>query len=232
MWHFVAFFPAQIIMEKKFWLERWQRQETGFHQADINQYLRQYWSDIKARHPDSQVFVPLCGKSRDMLWLNAQGHKVLGIEFSEMALTDFFAENQLPYESVMLENFQQFRTPDLSLMCGDFFQLTASMLEHHYLVYDRASLVALPENMRRKYADKMCEILPNGAVMLLVIMEYPQHEMNGPPFSVSETEVKNLYHREFSIEKLGEFDIFAENPRFRAKGLSALTEKVFLLSKM
>lgn len=219
-------------MEKHFWLERWHKQEIGFHQADINHYLQQFWADIKARHPDSEVFVPLCGKSRDMLWLNTQGHKVLGIEFSEMALNDFFSENRLPFESVTLENFQQYRTPDLNLMCGDFFQLTASMLEHHYLVYDRASLVALPENMRQKYADKMTKILPKDAVMLLITMEYPQQEMNGPPFSVSETEVNDLYHREFSIEKLGEYDIFAENPRFKAKGLSALTEKVFVLTKM
>ena len=218
-------------MEKNFWLERWQKQEIGFHQGEINQYLKRFWSEIKVKHPDSQVFVPLCGKSSDMLWLNQQGHDVLGIEFSEMAVKDFFSENRLPFEAVTLDSFKQYRTSDLNLMCGDFFQLTTAMLQHCHLVYDRASLVALPENMRKHYAEKMIEILPTEADMLLITMEYPQHEMNGPPFSVSEEEVKSLYSNEFSIEKLGEYDIFAENPRFKDKGLSSLTEKVFSLSR-
>lgn len=231
MWQIVAFLPYSLDMEKHFWLERWQKQEIGFHQADINQYLKKFWSEIKVNHPDSQVFVPLCGKSSDMLWLNQQGHEVLGIEFSEMAVQDFFSENKLPYKEIALDNFKKFETADLSLMCGDFFQLTAQTMEHCHLVYDRASLVALPESMRKHYADKMIEILPDDAVMLLITMEYPQEEMNGPPFSVSEEEVRNLYMREFNVNKLGTYDIFAENPRFQAKGLSALSEKVFALTR-
>ena len=218
-------------MKKNFWLERWQKQEIGFHQAEINQYLKRFWSEIKTRHPDSQVFVPLCGKSSDMLWLNQQGHKVLGIEFSEMAVNDFFTENQLSFQRKTLRDFEQFKTPDLSLMCGDFFQLNADMLKHCHLVYDRASLVALPKPLRQDYANKMHEILPDDTVMLLISMEYPQDEMNGPPFSVSEEEVYKLYNRQFTIEKLGEYDIFAENPRFKAKGLTGLVEKVFYLEK-
>jgi thiopurine S-methyltransferase len=218
-------------MKKNFWLERWQKQEIGFHQAEINQYLKRFWSEIKTRHPDSQVFVPLCGKTSDMLWLNQQGHKVLGIEFSEMAVNDFFTENQLSFQRKNLGNFEQFKTPDLNLMCGDFFQLNADMLKHCHLVYDRASLVALPQPLRQDYANKMHEILPDDTVMLLISMEYSQDEMNGPPFSVSEEEIYKLYNRQFTIEKLGEYDIFAENPRFKAKGLTGLIEKVFYLER-
>ena len=44
---------------------------------------------------NGHVFVPLCGKSVDMLWFAKQGLDVIGIELSEIAVTQFFAENDL-----------------------------------------------------------------------------------------------------------------------------------------
>ena len=80
-------------MNKDFWLERWDRQEIGFHQADVNRYLLQYWNQATKLHVNTKVFVPLCGKSLDMLWLKNQGYSVTGIELSEKAINDFFSEN-------------------------------------------------------------------------------------------------------------------------------------------
>ena len=45
------------------------------------------------------VFVPLCGKTLDMVWLCQQGHTVVGCELSEIAALDFFKENSIPYET-------------------------------------------------------------------------------------------------------------------------------------
>ena len=39
--------------------------------------------------------MPLCGKSLDLLWLAAQGHRVLGVEISPLAVDAFFAEQDL-----------------------------------------------------------------------------------------------------------------------------------------
>ena len=60
-------------MKKDFWLERWERQETGFHQDEFNPYLHQYWRDLHLAR-DSQVFVPLCGNSRSMRDENEPDH--------------------------------------------------------------------------------------------------------------------------------------------------------------
>ena len=218
-------------MEKAFWLERWQQQQIGFHQTEINHYLIKHWQKTRQYFPDSQVFVPLCGKSSDMLWLKDQGHAVLGIEFSELAVNDFFTENQLTPAALPHDRFLHFSIDDLSLMCGDFFQLRAADLEKSHLVYDRASLVALPAELRLHYARHMASILPESVRILLVTMEYPQNEMDGPPFPVPEDEVYSLYQDDFSIEKLETFDIYQENPRFQARGLSSLLEKFFKLSR-
>lgn len=228
MWQNVT---AETLMDKDFWIERWQQQQIGFHQAEINQYLQKYWRQVQQQFPDSQVFVPLCGKSKDMLWLREQGHQVLGIEFSQMAVENFFTENSLPFESVELESFSSYKSTDLNLLCGDFFQLDQTMLQHCHLVYDRASIVALPENMRSHYVDHLSHILPAKASILMVTMEYPQVQMQGPPFSVSEQEIRALFADKFDLTLLTEFDIFQENPKFRERGLTSLVEKVYLLQR-
>jgi thiopurine S-methyltransferase len=61
-------------------------------------------------------------------------------------------------------------------------------------------------------------------------MEYPQGEMSGPPFSVSEDEVRRLYAARYAVTLLHTKDILAENPRFRERGLSVLREKVYRLA--
>jgi thiopurine S-methyltransferase len=215
-------------MQREFWLERWQRNEIGFHQQTFNAHLQEYWKclDIPSQGP---VFVPLCGKSRDMLWLRAQGHPVVGVEISDLALRDFFAENQLSPQHRRRPPFDIWQAHGMQLLCGDFFQLAAADLAAVAAVYDRASLIALPPTQRRDYAGKLTGILPAQAEMLLVTMEYPPGAMQGPPFSVTEEEVRGLYARHYRIETLYTKDILAENPRFRERGLTSLVEKVYRL---
>lgn len=217
-------------MDTKFWIERWEKQQIGFHQNEINGYLKNYWNQARAQHPDSQVFVPLSGKSRDMIWLREQGHEVLGIELSELAVKDFFAENGLDFEEHEHPHFKPYISGDIQLLHGDFFSLQKDDLSASHLVYDRASLVAFPPEMRKRYVEHLSSILPEDVSILLVTMEYPQDEMNGPPFSVPESEVIQLYQQNFNIEKLASFDIYKENPRFRERGLSSLQEKIFHLT--
>ncbi|MDE2387962.1 MAG: thiopurine S-methyltransferase, partial [Betaproteobacteria bacterium] len=81
-------------MQKEYWQERWNRNDTGFHQTEINPYLREFWQRLQLS-PASTVLVPLCGKSLDMLWLRQQGHAVLGVELSTIAAQAFFTENKL-----------------------------------------------------------------------------------------------------------------------------------------
>lgn len=216
-------------MNKDFWLERWQRAEIGFHQDEINPYLRRYWSELDVAQ-GSEVFVPLCGKSRDMLWLRQQGCQVLGVELSPIAVRDFFHEQgQLP-SRVSSENFENFIGDGICLSCGDFFELRRDEMVQVQAVYDRASLVALPPEMRERYARHLAGILPRGTRILLVTFDYPQHEMQGPPFAVSVGEVEQLYRPYAEIRLLAQQEVLAQNPRFRERGVSRMQESIFLLT--
>jgi thiopurine S-methyltransferase len=216
-------------MEPQHWLQRWENNQIGFHQQQINAHLETFWpgSGVEAGCP---VFVPLCGKSLDMLWLRAQGHPVLGVEISRKAVHDFFSENDLPISVSEGEFFERWECDGVTLLVGNFFDLTPQDIAGFGAVYDRASLVALPPAMRNDYARHMVSIKPHDAVTLLISMEYPQQEMNGPPFSVEEPEVRALYEPNYRVERLLDEDVLAENSPFRQRGLSRLHEKVYRLT--
>ena len=216
-------------MKKDFWLERWEREEIGFHQNEINPYLRKYWHELHAAH-GSEVFVPMCGKSRDMLCLLGQGHSVLGVELSAIAVQAFFKENGYTPHHVTGEKFDRYEAGGIRILCGDFFDLGKNDLAKVGAVYDRASLVALPPEMRERYVRHLLGILPPATQIMLITFDYPQPEMSGPPFAVSAGEVESLYRGHAEIRLLAQMDALAQNPHFQQRGLSRLQENIFLLT--
>lgn len=216
-------------MKKEFWLERWEREETGFHQNETNPYLHQYWQELHLAN-GSEVFVPLCGKSLDMLWLRKQGHPVLGVELSALAVQAFFKENGYPPHHVTSGKFDRCEADGIRILCGDFFDLNKGDLAKVNAVYDRASLVALPPEMRERYANHLVNILPPRTQILLITFDYHQPEMPGPPFAVSVNEVGALYREHAEIRLLAQLDALAQNPRFKERGVNRLQENIFLLT--
>lgn len=216
-------------LKKDFWLERWKREEIGFHQDEPNPYLCQYWQELHLAR-DTVVFVPLCGKSRDMRWLREQGYHVLGVELNAIAVQAFFKENgYIPYQSAS-GKFDACEANGIRVLCGDFFDLSKDDLANVVSVYDRASLIALPPDMRERYVRHLVNILPPAIQILLITVDYPQTEMQGPPFSVSSGEVQALYREYAGVQLLMQADVLAQNPRFQDRGLSRLRENIFRLT--
>lgn len=216
-------------MKKDYWLQRWEREETGFHKYEINSYLRQHWQALHLA-PGSEVFVPLCGKSRDMSWLSEQGYPVLGVELSAIAVQAFFQESGRTPQYIVGKRFDRYETDGIRVLCGDFFALGKDDLSNVKAVYDRAALVALPPETRELYVHHLLGILPPATQILLLTFDYHQPEMPGPPFAVSSREVEALYHEHAAIRLLAQRDVLAQEPRFQERGLSRLEEGVFLVT--
>jgi thiopurine S-methyltransferase len=217
-------------MEPDFWHERWARGEIGFHQHDFNAHMQAFVGRL-SRGPGGHILVPLCGKSRDLIWLMRRGYRVTGVEISEKAVIDFFAENGLTPDTSSIAGGRLFSTASLEILCTDFFALEPGQLPRIDAVYDRAALVALPPGMRERYANRLTALVEPGVRTLLVTLDYPQHEMRGPPFSVPPAEVYALFGETCQIETLHSEDCLAQEPRFRQKGLTALSEHVLLLER-
>jgi thiopurine S-methyltransferase len=215
-------------MDPAFWHARWEAGQIGFHQPEFHVLLRRLWPRLSLRAGE-RVFVPLCGKSLDMLWLLEQGHRVLGVELSPLAVAAFFRDNGLSPSPRSEDGFECWGLDELELWCGDYFNLRPEHLAEVGAVYDRASLIALPPELRRRYAERLAALLPPATPVLLITLEYPQGQMAGPPFSVGEDEVRELFGAAFEVELLETASILDQEPRFRAKGLSDLLEKAWRL---
>lgn len=217
-------------MKADFWHQRWQRREIGWHAESFNRHLTEHWPRLRAP-AGGRVLVPLCGKSLDMLWLAGEGHRVLGVELSEIAAAAFFGENGLTPSVEEVPPFRRYRVDDLEVLAGDFFELTPALAEGVTAVYDRAALIALPPEMRPAYAARLSALLTPRVPSLLITLDYDQSRMQGPPFAVSADEVQALFAPAFDIESVADVDILEESPRFAERGLDRLREHVYRLRR-
>lgn len=215
-------------MQADFWHQRWQAGEIGFHKHEYNTHMKRF-IDLLGIERGDHVLVPLCGKSLDMVWLHKQNFRVTGIEISPLAVEGFFAENNLNFSISENDWGLLYRADGINILCADFFDIHSSDLLPIDAVYDRASLIALPQEMRPDYVAHLATLMPDTARSLLITLDYPQQEMDGPPFAVSESEVEKLFGQQFITESIIAEDCLANEPRFQEKGLSRLDERVFLL---
>lgn len=210
-------------MEPDFWHSRWQRNEIGFHEGKPNDLMVRYVSRLKLR-PGARLFVPLCGKSADLIWLVDQGFRVAGVELSPIAVEQFFAEIQMTPEVSHAGRLVRYSVPGLVIDQGDFFDLTAEILGEIDAVYDRAALVALPPAMRQRYASHLTSITA-CAPQLLLSFDYDPASREGPPFSVPGAIVHELYD---STHKLSQLERTAIES---LKGARDVHESAWLLEK-
>jgi len=178
--------------DNRLWLNMWRNRQTdGFHQLKVNKYLARFWPRLELAK-GMRVFVPLCGKSLDMIWLASQGCEVIGVELSPIAVEAFFKENHLQPVRRRMGSFTLWQHGRISILCGDYFALTKADLGHIDTVYDRAALTALPEAARKLYVahlQRIISIMTN--VFLLTIEDEAAEQIDD--------ELVSLYAGEFDI---------------------------------
>ena len=190
------------------WHDRWRNGRIGFHQQDVAHPLVKFWPTLNVAD-GSRVFVPLCGKSLDLLWLRNRGHDVIGVELSAIAVESFFMENGILARRKPRQGFDEYWAAHIRLLQGDLFGLIPQMLDPCAAVYDRAALIAMPAELRASYVDKLADLTAPGTSTLLITIEYPQNEMAGPPFSVDSLAVNRLYSAHHKVRELHRADILA-----------------------
>jgi thiopurine S-methyltransferase len=217
-------------VEREFWLSRWSNQEIGFHQPQVNPWLKKWFPELGVAS-GSAVFVPLCGKSLDLGWLAAHGHPVIGVELAETAVRAFYQEANEPFQVQRMRHTLRFSGAAVTIFCGDFMDLTALDLPGVAAVYDRAGLIALPPRMRTHYADHLQRIIPDGCHILLLTLEYDQKLVPGPPHSVEEAEVRALFGERCRIERLCAGTLTELPPKFAEGGVQEAVEVAYHLVK-
>lgn len=209
-------------MDPNFWREKWAKGEIAFHQREANPLLVEHMARLELP-PGSRVFLPLCGKTRDIAWLLSQGYRVCGAELVQTAVEQLFDELGMAPVISSERTGRRYSAPGLDILVGDLFARSAGALGTVDAVYDRAALVALPPAMRERYAAHLTE-LTGAAPQLLLTFVYDQSLMRGPPFSVSGDEVRRHYDNRHAITLLASHEVVGG-----LKGQCAAREEAWLL---
>ena len=211
-------------MDASFWHNRWQTNQTGWHERAVNPLLTTHFPSLNVP-PGGRVFVPLCGKSLDLGWLLSRGYAVAGAELSELAVTQFFAELGMEPEISEVGTLRRFRGEKIDIFVGDIFDLTREILGPVDAVYDRAALVALPEAMRARYTMHL-KAITGTAPQLVIGYQYDQSVGDGPPFSVTPEELRRHYGDDYTLTPLARLDVPGG-----LKGKCPATEHIWRLTR-
>ncbi|MEZ5966960.1 MAG: thiopurine S-methyltransferase [Planctomycetota bacterium] len=213
-------------MDRTFWEQRWAAGRTAFHRPDPHPLLRRHLDRLG---PPGRVYVPLCGKSVDMLLLRQHGHEVVGTEFVVEAVHQFFRELGAEPERREAPPFESFAAPGITILRGDAMAITRDHLGGAIdAVYDRGSLVAVDPARRTELADSLRRVSRRQGRILLVTLSYDQSKADGPPWSVDEATVRRLFARHASIEILDE-QPDPGSPSLRDAGVSEFLERAYLI---
>ncbi len=192
------------------------------------------------------MFVPLCGKSLDMAFFASQPSviDVVGVDGIQQALDEFSKEQpqlKLQPSTSIDDRFDRLVGENISLLKGDFFELDDQATCGQFdAVWDRGSMVAITPDLREKYADVLGRLISPGGKILLAALERREGEeeakKGGPPFSLSEDDVRNIYSSKDWVESitlLEETDLIAKDPAEaeRRPGLTSFFELVILIQK-
>lgn len=229
-------------MDYEFWKKRWAEGQTGWHAKHPNEFLVAQLGQLGCQ-PGDPVLVPLSGKTLDLDWLeNQAGLRPVGVEWSEQAVVETFEHLGVrPKRTRLSAAVELWQAGGTAVFCADWFAIEASHLVAAAAStgalapirawWDRASLIALPIELRRAYAEHLAALLPAGARGLLLSLEYPSGELAGPPFSVDPAEVRHLFEAAFEIQELASKDALVNDPRRQAQGVTRLDERLYGLMR-
>lgn len=187
-------------MDTEFWHHKWREGDIAFHEGAPNTLLQAHFQRLDIAD-GSRVFLPLCGKTRDIAWLLERGYRVAGAELSELAIRELFSELGLEPRINQTGNLTHYSADNIDIFVGDIFDLQRDSLGPVQAIYDRAALVALPADTRRRYSAHLVAIT-DAASQLLITFDYDQSQMDGPPFSIDRAELSRHYGAVYQMAEL------------------------------
>lgn len=220
------FYRYDDVMEQQYWSERWQTGQTGFNLGRPHDLLTKHHDLIAKAH---RVYVPLCGKAKDLIWLRDHGHDVTGSEIVPQAIAQLMADEALLPTHTRRGAFKLHITPKLTVLEGDAVAIDVDVAGSFDAVYDRAAFVALPPEMRAGYVKSLLRVLKPGGHIFLIGFLYDQQKLAGPPFAADEA----LVRAAFAGCDVRVVDERAEEagPRFVAAGVVDVKEIAFVIEK-
>ncbi|GAB1298142.1 Thiopurine S-methyltransferase [Apodemus speciosus] len=268
------------------WQDKWVTRHISFHQEQGHQLLKKHLDTFLKGQNGLRVFFPLCGKAIEMKCMRGTScdvhlclpgisseedddddndvsvrrpwPHVVGVEISEIAIREFFAEQNLSYTE---EPLTEIAGAKIFKVCIDYvlqgtFPYTAAAflifpdddddddddnssneanIGKFDRIWDRGALVAVNPGDRDRsqftprYAELILSLLRKEFQYLVAILSYDPTKHAGPPFYVSDAELKRLFGTNCVMQCLEEVDAFEE--RHKTWGIESIFEKLYLLTE-
>lgn len=209
----------------EYWNNRWEQGATGWKRMEMSRPFNsnigkvlaapQCASHIRASTHEEwisgkRVLVPLCGDTfAARYFVDSGAALVVGVDLAEAAIKSMITQYFSPEDGFAVEVSQDAATSTASyavrrvggspvavLYVGDIARAPLRSHGGFDIVYDRASMVALPPSLRRMYAATIVDcVLPQSVVVLELVRRRngPNQLLVGPPFHISEDTVAELY---------------------------------------
>ena len=207
----------------EYWLKRWENNDIEWQRDTVNKFLIKYIDELTSGRSNLRVFVPLCGKTIDMLWLADQGHSVVGVEVAKLGIESFFEENSLTFSvekvklaaAVDLVDVYKCVEKQITIFCCDLFALTEEDVGGRFdAIWDRGSLSTMQPavgNRGKRYTKKMRSLLAADGRQLLESHYYEMDRGIRPPASIPDELRNEIFGEDFIIKKL-EVEKLGEDP--------------------
>ena len=134
-----------------------------------------------------RIAVPGCGRGHDARYLARQGHAVVGFDFSPVAIAEARA---LAHADGVAAEFVE----------RDLFTLGRDYARAFDGVWEYTCFCAIDPKRRAEYVRTMGTILRPGGWLLACFFPM-RRRATGPPFAVSESEVRRLFAPGFRLER-------------------------------
>lgn len=163
-----------------FWNNQYISQNMGWDLGQISPPLKAYIDQIKDKNLN--ILIPGCGNSYEAEYLLQQG-------FTNINLIDIAPE--------LVERLKiKFKSnPNINIILGDFFQHEGS----YDLILEQTFFCALDPALRKKYVEKMANLLKSGGKIAGVLFSRI-FEIDGPPFGGSIEEYQELFKDKFDFK--------------------------------
>lgn len=166
-------------LNEAFWAGRYSEGKTGWDIGEISTPLKTYIDQLSDKN--LRILVPGCGKGHEAAYLWEQGFKnTLVVDLAQAPL-DLLRE-AIP------------EIPKKNLVHGNFFELKGEF----DLILEQTFFCALSPSLRKKYAEKMHELLADGGKLVGLLFDFPLTE-EGPPFGGNKEEYLTYFEPHFEI---------------------------------
>lgn len=168
-------------LNKEFWENRYETQETGWDVGEITTPLKEYIDQIEDK--DLKILIPGAGNGYEFDYFISKG-------FKNVWVVDIAKQP--------LENLAN-RNPDFknNFILSDFFELN----DQFDLILEQTFFCALEPNLRSKYVDKMYSLLTQNGKIFGLLFDFELTEV-GPPFGGSKVEYISLFQDKFRLKVL------------------------------